>query len=104
MTIEDIPPSSQSNFPSRSYERTRRVPQVMSSVRCSFCQMYGVAQLLFSSRSTRQSWRPVFASKAAAKDFSSLSFTTKTRPAWTTGDPAEPQSLRVLTGGQLVDQ
>ena len=37
--IDDIPVSSHSRFPSRSYERTLSVPVVTISVRCSFSQM-----------------------------------------------------------------
>src|SRR5579862_3989188 len=44
ITIVDIPPSSHKSLPSRLYERTRFLPQVTSSVRSPFSQMYGVAQ------------------------------------------------------------
>src|SRR5205085_12439387 len=57
--IDDIPPNSHSTFPSRSYERTFPLPQVTISVRVPFSQTNGVAQLLFSARSTFQTSFPV---------------------------------------------
>src|SRR5205814_8268098 len=67
------------------------------SVRFSLCHTYGVAQLLFSARSTRQRRWPFFTSRASTKEFSSLSFTMKRRSPSTAGEAAEPQPLRVLT-------
>src|SRR5262245_37411786 len=58
----DKPDISQSSLPSRSYERSLREPLVTISVRTPFSHTNGVDQLLPSSRSTRQSSRPVLAS------------------------------------------
>src|SRR5262245_6168575 len=93
-----MPPNSQSSFPLRSYERTLSVPFVTISVRRSFSQMTGVAQLLPSFRSTFHTSLPVFASYAARNDCCSLSWTRYRRPLYSTGDAPVPQSFRILNG------
>src|ERR1700740_2566019 len=91
MAIEDMPPSSQSSFPSRSYERPLLTPQVMISVRFSFSQTNGVDQLLFSSRSTVQISLPVFLSSAVRNECFSLSLRNKHRAPGSEGAAAVPQ-------------
>ena len=67
--------NSQSNFPSKSYERTLLVAHVTISVRRLFSQTKGVAQLLFSSRRILQIKSPVRLSSAVMNDSCSLSLT-----------------------------
>ena len=69
----DMPRNSQRSLPSRSYERTLRVPVVTISVRTSFSQTSGVDQLPVSSRSTFQSSLPERLSNAMIFDFVVLS-------------------------------
>src|SRR5262249_54012115 len=59
-------------------------------------QTNGVAQLLFSSRSTRHSSLPLRASRATRSDFSSLSLTTNSLPSCRAGELPVPQPMRVL--------
>src|ERR1700730_4596985 len=101
---DDMPASSQSSLPSRSYERTRSVPAVTISVRRSFFHTNGVVQLLPSFRSARHTSAPVTVLNAAMNDWSSLSLTMYTRSPWTTGDAAGPNPLRTLMAPIGFDQ
>ena len=64
MAREDSLLSSQSTFPSRSYERSLFLPIVMISMRPPLSQTKGVDQVVGSSRSTRQISFPVAFSSA----------------------------------------
>src|SRR5689334_11705333 len=102
MVSEDMPPSSHSTFPSRSYERILLRPAVTISVRRSFFQMYGVAQVVGSSRCCRQISRPVSLSSARMYEFCSLSLTIYSRPSCSTGEDAVPYPQLVSTGGHSL--
>ena len=90
MASDESPLSSQSTLPSRSYERTFSRPNVTSSVLSPDSQTKGVAQVVGSSRSTRQISLPVALSRATRYDWSSLSLTMYSRPSCSAGDEAVP--------------
>src|SRR5262249_51688775 len=91
MAILDIPSSSQSNLPSRSYERTLPDPAATNSVRFSFSHTNGVDQLLFSSRFTFHNSSPVFAFRQSKYESFSLSLTMNRRSLCNAGEAAGPQ-------------
>src|SRR5262245_48525323 len=70
------PLTAQSTVPVAGSEERPLRPPATTSVRPLFFQMNGVHHVDLSSRGTRHSSLPVFLSKAARNDFSSLSHCT----------------------------
>src|SRR5262245_52990319 len=96
---------SQRTFPVVGSYETARLPLThTTSVRSLFFHTSGVAHDDFSGRGTRHFSSPVFLSRAAINDFSSLSHWTKSRSSTSAGELPVPQPAIILNAPKSFDQ